>query len=327
MRTSHASSTLGPELTSESSTTSAAMQSSSTIPASSRGSEKLPFGCGCGKCTFFTFMMIGCPKPIPSVSSFPYLDLKGLTPERQQDLRVRLRTESKRINMQFQYLVSSTLTSLQKQCVTVCDFLPHLMTFGTDEPVLKDSQAPVFHQRLNDLEKAGSLSEVFMGLRDYMSFFNCHLIEHIINVLGTEEVKTELKKYKTSFQQYAQRRVYECPPQYGPVCKVGHADIFVKIDSRYDNYTLAEIEDFRQELSDLLGVSSKVLLRLCRVEKGCFQLMFQIPSGVKEGIFPLSREQERALAAEGVIRLTCEEYQFQVSSRIPHCFIYLLQTL
>ena len=146
-----------------------------------------------------------------------------------------------------------------------------------------------------------------------MSFFNYHLIEHIIDMLGTEEIKAELKKYKTNFQEYAKRRVYECPSQFGPVSKVGHADIIVKIDSRYENYTLTEIEDFGQELSDLLEVSSKGVLRLCWVQKGCFQLMFQIPSFLKEEIFPLSREQERALAAKGVIRLTCGEYQFQVS--------------
>ena len=311
MAMSHAGSTLGEELTSENLTTSAAIQSSNTNPLSNLGSEKPPFGCGCGKCTFFTFMVIGCSKPTPSISSLPYLDPSEVTPERQQVLRTRLRTESKRINMQFQYLVSSTLTSLQKQCVTVCDFLPHLMTFGTDEPVLKGSHAPVFDQRLSDLEKTENISEVFMGLKDYMSFFNYHLIEHIINVLGTEEVKTELKKYKTNFQQYAKRRVYECPPQFGPVSKVGHADIIVKVDSRYENYTLAEIEDFSQELSDLLGVSSRGVLRLCWVQKGCFQLTFQVPSFVKEELFPLSREQERALAAEGVIRLTCGEYQFR----------------
>ena len=321
MRTSHAGSPLGEELTSESSTTSAAIQSSSTICPSSLGSEKPPFGCGCGKCTFFNFIVIGCPKPIPSVSSFPYLDPSKVTPEQQQVLKRRLRFESKRMNMKFQHLVSSTLTSLQKQCVTVCDFLPHLMTFGTDEPVLKDSQAPVFDGRLTDLEKAGDLSKVFMGLKDYMSFFNYHLIEHIIDVLGTEEVKTELKKYKTSLQQYAQRRVYECPPQYGPVSEVGHADIFVKVDSRYENYTLAEIEDFSEELGDLLGVSSQGVLRLCWVQKGCFQLTYQVPSFVKEELFPLSKEQERALAAQGVIRLTCGEYQFQVSVCTPHCFI------
>ena len=78
--------------------------------------------------------------------------------------------------MEFQYLVSATLTSLQKQCITVYDFLPHLMTFGADEPVLKDSQAPVFHQQLKNLERAQNISYVFMGLKDYniMSFFNYH---------------------------------------------------------------------------------------------------------------------------------------------------------
>ena len=313
MCVSHTGSRRCVECTSESLTTSALIQSSSFISPSSNGSEKPPFGCGCGKCTFFTFIVIGCQKPVPSVSSFPYLEPSEVTPEQQVVLRRKLRTESKRINIQFQDLVSTTLTSLQKQQVAVCDFLPHLMTFGTDEPVLKHSQAPVFDERLNDLQKARELSEVFMGLKDYMSFFNYHLIEHIINVLGTEEDKAELKKYKLKFQQYAQRRVYECPPQFGPVSKLGHADIFVKIDSRYENYTLAEIEDFGQELSDLLGVSSKGVLRLCWVQKGCFQLTFQIPSFLKKEIFPLSREQERGLAAKGVIRLTCGEYQFQVS--------------
>jgi len=322
---SHAGSTLGEEFTSQSSITSTAMKASSTIPSLSRESEKPPFGCGCGKCTFFTFTVLGCPKPIPSVSSFPYLDLSGLTHEQEQELRGRLRTEFKRITIQFQYLVSITLTSLQKQHVTVRDFLPHLMTFGTYEPVLKDSEAPVFGEQLINLQKAENLSEVFMGLKDYMSFFNYHLVEHIVNVLGTEEVKTELKKYKMKFQQYAKRRVYECPSQFGPVSKVGCADIFVKVDSRYENYTVAEIDDFCQELSEILGISSKGVLHLCRLEKGCFQLTFQVPSFVKEKIFPLSREQERALAAEGVNWLVCGKYQFQVSFCTPDCFIHLLQ--
>ena len=318
---SHASS-LGEELNPEGVTTSAETQSSSAICPSIKGSEKPPIGCGCGECTFFTFMVTGCQKPTPSVSSFPYLDPNKVTPELKKVLSGRLRTESKRINLEFQHLVSTTLTSLQKQQVTVCDFLPHLMTFGTDKPVLKHSQAPVFDKRLNDLEKAGDLSKVFMGLKDYMSFFNYHLIEHIINVLGTEDVRSELKKYKMNFQEYATRRVYQCPSQFGPVSKVGHAEVFVKIDSRYEEYTLTEIEDLRQEFSDLLEISSKVVLRLCWVQKGCFQLMFQIPSFVQQEIFPLSREQERALAAKGVIRLTCGEYKFQVSNC---CIILLLQ--
>ena len=38
--------------------------------------------------------------------------------------------------------------------------------------------------------------------------------------------------------------------------------------------------------------------------------MFQVPSLVQQEIFPLSKEQEKTLAALGVIKLTCGKYQF-----------------
>ena len=304
MHMSHAGTTLGEELTLENVTTGAAAQSSSTICPSSKGSERPPFGCGCGKCTFFNFIVIGCPKPIPSASSFPYLHLSGLTPEQQQNLKGKLKKEFIKITTHFQYLVSTTLESLQEQGVTVRDFLPHLMTLGTYDPVFKDSQEPVLRQQFKNLEKAERISDIFWTLKDRMSFFNYHIIKHIIKVLGTKEDKDRLKEYKIKFHQYAKRRVYECPPQFGPESKAGHADVFVKVDSQYENYTVTEIESFHQKLSKILGVSSQGVLRLCHIEKGCFQLLFQVPSFVQQVIFPLSREQEGALAAEGVIRLT-----------------------
>ena len=58
-------------------------EGSSSNPLPSEGSQKTPFGCGCGKCTFFSFIQKGCPTPIPSASSFPYLDLSGLTHDQQ----------------------------------------------------------------------------------------------------------------------------------------------------------------------------------------------------------------------------------------------------
>ena len=129
----------------------------------------------------------------------------------------------------------------------------------------------------------------------------------------TEEDKAKLQKYKDKFNQYAKRRIFECPPEFGPVSDADHADIFVKLDAQYDDYTVAEIEVFRHKLSEILRVSSESALRLCRVEKGCIQLTFQMPTFLKQEIFPLSREQERALAAVSVIRLTCGEYQFLVN--------------
>ena len=84
------------------------------------------------------------------------------------------------------------------------------------------------------------------------------------------------------------------------------------ISSHYHNFTVAQIEWFRHKLSEILHLSFQGILRLSRIEKGCFQLMFQVPSFVQQEIFPLSIEQERALTVLLVIRLTCGKYQFLV---------------
>ena len=297
----------------ERSVVSSTKHSGNTSPPPSERSQKPPFGCGCGKCTFFSFIERGCPTPIPSASSFPYLDLSGLTNEQQQELRGRLRSESREIMIKFQELVSATIESLIRQSVSQDKLVSHIMTLGAFDSVLKEPQVPVLCHRLKELKAANTMYEIFLVLNDYFSFFNYQLIEHIIKALGTEEDRAELQRYKESFNQYAKRRIFECLPEFGPVSDEDHADIFVKLDSQYDNYTVAEIEEFRHKLSDVLQVSSQGILRLCRVDDGCIQLMFQVPSFVQHEIFPLSGDQEKALSAMAVIRLSCEEYQFLVS--------------
>ena len=284
----------------------------STSPPHSEVSQKPPFGCGCGKCTFFSFIERGCPTPIPSASSFPYLDLSGLTHEQQQELKGRLRSESQDIMIRFQELVSATIKSFQRRCVPLDDLVSHVMTLGAFDPVFKEPQVPVFHHCFRELKTADTIPKVFLVLNDYFSFFNYHILEHIIKQLGTKNDKARLRRYKKHFSQYAKRRIFECLPGFGPLSDADHADIFVKVDSQHDNYTVVQIEEFRQKLSKILCVSSQGILRLCRVDKGCFQLMFQVPSSVQLRIFPLSREQEKTITEMGVIRLTCGQYQLLV---------------
>ena len=215
--------------------------------------------------------------------------------------------------MQFQKLISATIKSLDRQNVSPDKLLCHVMAMGSLKPVFEKPQVPALHHCYNELKAAKTVYESFLVLKDYFSFFNYHIIEHIIEELGTEDDKAKLHRYKEDFNQYAKRRIFECLPELGPVSDVNHADIFVKVDSHYENYSVAEIEGFRHKLSEILHLSSQGILRLCRVDKGCFQLMFQVPSFVQQEILPLTREQERALAAMGVIRITCGEYQCLVN--------------
>ena len=66
---------------------------------------------------------------------------------------------------------------------------------------------PLFCHRLKQLNAADTIPKVFLILNDYFSFFNYHIIEHIIEELGTEEDKAELQQYKEDFDQYATRGI------------------------------------------------------------------------------------------------------------------------
>ena len=184
------------------------------------------------------------------------------------------------------------------------------MSLHAFDPVYKGSQKPALQTFFQELRSARSIEDILFIIRDYLSFFNYRVIKHIVDGLGTEQDRAKLQNYEKEFNEYSKRRVYECPPQYGCKSNADHVDLVLKVDSVYEEFTVKELKKFECRLSQIFCVTPQSVLRLCRVEEGCLKLIFQVPSFVQEKIFPLSREQERALAAEGVIRLTCGDYQF-----------------
>ena len=294
----------------------------SPTPSASTQKERAqrpPFGCGCGNCTFHSYLENGCPHPIPTTGSFPYLNTSGLTPEEQKQLKTRLCVESEDIMFKFQRLFSRVYKSLCEQNVSVNKLVTHLLTLGSLDPVSKDSQKPLLQTFFQELQNAKSIENVLWAIRDYFSFFNYHVLEHIVAELGTAQDKTELENYKREFNQYSKRRIFECPPVYGSRSSAGHADLVLKMGSAYDLFTVKELEKFQLKLSKIFHISPKSVLRLCQVEEGCLQLTFQIPSFLQQKIFPLSNKQQRALSAVGVTKLTCGNYQFsaKVSDKYP----------
>jgi len=238
----------------------------------SEGSQKPLFSCGCGKCTFDSFLESGCPNPIPSASSFPYLDLSGLTHEQQQTLSGRLRFESRAIMLKFQHVGSVALKSLMKRGVTVDELLSHLTILETFDPVKKE---PISTNCYADVINAQTILQLFMALRNYLSFFNYDILDQIITELGTDKDKRELRKYKDDFQVYVKRRMYKCLPQSGPMSKRDHGNIlvlvdcnvFVLMDDYYESYTVKELWCFRERLREIFHTSSQGILRL---KRGCY---------------------------------------------------------
>jgi len=262
----------------------------------------------------------GSPNPTSTTSSFSYLKVSGLTPEQEEGLRIRLCVESEDIVHKFWRLHSRVYESLRERNVPVGRLVAHLLSLHAFDHVYKDSQKPALQSFIKELRSAGSIEDVLFIIRDYFSFFNYHVIEHIVEGLGTDQDRAELQNYEREFDECSKRRVYECPPEYGPKSDAEHVDLVVKVDSVFEEFTLKELKNFQYRLGRIFCVSPQSVLRLCQVEEGCLQLIFQIPSFVQQEIFPLSTEQESALAGESVIRLTCGDYQF-TPKVCSYCFV------
>ena len=270
------------------------------------------FGCGCGKCSFHSFLEKGCPEPILSMSSFPYLNTNGLNHSQKQILRGKLYHEFEVITTDFGSLVYSTCESLIQQGVTVQQLVLLLRTLDAFQPTLPSQ--PLLEERIEELKSANSIYDVFFILCGYMSFFSYHIIDYIICKFGTQEDKKNLQNYTTKLDKYSRRSVFECP-SYSPRRK-DQANLVIKLEGvNLEKYTAKHLEVFQSRVSNIVKIS-KYTLRLCTVEKGCLQLTFQMSHFVKEVIFPLSESQKTALQDEGVTRLTCDNYQCLFKVRV-----------
>ena len=276
----------------------------STSSALSADERHLPkdYGCGCGGCSLDSLFDKGCPKPIPSMSSFSHLNTEELDDSQKRILKGRLYREFEVITTDFGSLVYKTYESLIQQGITVQQLVCLLGGLDAFQPML--------HKRpllcIEELQAADNIDKVFLILRGYMSFFSYRIIEYIIGQFGTEQDKENLDSYTTKLTEYSRRSIFECPTY--SLARKDHASLVVKLEGFvFERYNLTHLAVLESRISDIIEVT-KYTLRLCTVEKGCLQLTFQMPHFVKEVIFPLTDSQKAALKVEGVTRLTCEDY-------------------
>ena len=263
------------------------------------------YGCGCRKkCTFQSFLKGGCPTPIPTRSSFLYLNTKGLTENQQAILKGRLYADFEKINSQFNSLVTRTWKSLRHEGVTAKQLVRTLLMLDAFQPT--KPAKPLLGECIEDLNRCAELNDVLMILRCYISFFSHEIIDIIINELGTPEDQKRLHEYIAKLDEYSKRYIFECP-MYSPV-RPDQATLIFKadgIDSK--TYNIKHIQKFQSCISNIMGVAQHSL-RLCTIDEGCLQFTFQMPHFMKD-IFPLTDSQSTALRDAGVTCLTCGDYK------------------
>ena len=234
--------------------------------------------------------------------------------------------ESHVMLFRFQKLFSSTRKSLTEEKISVSELVYHLQCLGPIKPTYTDTGLPPLRHQLPGLANARNIDAVMSVVKDYCSFFNYHMIEHIIDEFGTRQDKTNLAEYKEQFKSYADNCVIKCPMEVGEMISEGQAKMYVTLDDSFDNCNLSHLNVFKSELRKILNLSSDIELSLLYIKQGSIKLTFQISILIQQAIFPLSSKQEEALSGLGVVQLSCGDYKFtrHDNAVIPQACVQIL---
>ena len=270
--------------------------SSGTQTFSNQMQHTLGIECDCRICT----SELKCSS---TVVNFSLLDSD---PERQKkDFEFQLKRDTRDIMMQFHGVESGLYN-------TVCGNIPveslkfHLNAF-------KASQSEQFDESIfSDYEEqihAATNSHIIFGIVcKFWSFLDYELLKHLIEYVGNEDDKKRMVEYRVNFDQYAKRRIIECP-NIKPNTDDKWENMHIKLDSKLENVTINELREFRFKVSEILGVFVSAI-RFCCVKQGCIEVMWQVPSFINKIIIPLSPEKERMLELLGVIQFSCFDYEY-----------------
>lgn len=249
---------------------------------------------------------LATPKQIPE-SSFPLLEENTgqLSQVERGHLEVKLSSESQEIMKKYYDLFCGFCQSLSNRHFSLTELISYLRRLKAYDPVEdipQEQQKSVFEEHMQQLKNATSVDDVLDVVEKYCSFFNYDIIECMIMEYGTDHDKLKLERYIEEFNQYAKRRIYECPSDLANIDEES-VKLHMKMDSKYEGYSLKALKEFQVYLCRVLNVSVHVLM-LCRLDKGCIELTFQIPSFIEDHIFPLSIHHMTELSALGVLSLS-----------------------
>ena len=104
----------------------------------------------------------------------------------------------------------------------------------------------------SQIGKATTVEEIFSILNSYWNFLNCHLLAHIINKFGDEELQKQLSSYTTALQSFRLRtRITDFMKAYtgNPSLPQQLVALKMKIGSGWEQCTLEDAEELRRSMA------------------------------------------------------------------------------
>ena len=215
--------------------------------------------------------------------AYQFLNVKGMSESDLDKLKEQLTEDYRTISTMYSKLKQRVICSLKTKGITPKELSIVLMDLNTF-PVKESKNCPLLQDRLDEIRDKECIDDVFYILHSYGSFFDCYILKHIIDSLGTEDDRTELKKYEENLHNYCEKNVFECP--HFSISDSSKSQLVLKVAEVVKrSYTLNALRAFRTKIAKILGVESHTLL-LHTVEEGCLRITFQIPHFVGVPSFP-----------------------------------------
>ena len=240
------------------------------------------FNCGCSiSCTLVDYLNGECPS---SSKLFPFLDINNLTENERDELEGKLRMESTAIVTEF-----ANLTECIKKSLADRDIKPEAIVSSVLGIAPSDlSTFPILETL--DVEKVTSICSIIIHLQQnsYISFFNYHIVEHLIKIYGTEDDQTMLEKYMTRFHDFCRRSVFEVPHHIHGQPPKNSKQLAIKVipKNQLSMLSLADAKNVQLKVAKMLGLRNCGSLPLLEISKGCVKLIFALPKIILEFVKP-----------------------------------------
>ena len=251
------------------------------------------FQCPCRRCNLLDYLYKGCPKA--TSSSYPYLQLDGLTVNDRKNFVQRLSNETSKIVKEFADLRFNTRESLQKRDIPVEDLV--CVTFD-------------LQPHISDLDQAKSIVQAFIILRKHMNFFNHEILGHIVEKLGDSDDKENYEQFRSKFKVFCGRRIFEISPSvYSTGQYTKNSKLFV-VTNKFIK-SLREVKEAHEKVASLLGLNASQV-QLERVDEGSVILVFSMPMKLSEDVFPIKQAVHEELMSCGYTLLEPSMSQTEV---------------
>ena len=160
------------------------------------------------------------------------------------------------------------------------------------------------------LEKIEDVEDFIM---ERTSFHDYLLLKFMIESIGAERDKLNIREYEKKFLEYAQCQIHECPSIIEGVSSSSDdssTKVCIKLDlTHYHQCTLKAIKILQCRLYIILGISEYACkLTSVRIERDSLFIALTV---YQEVIFPITAKQKADLRNLGVLELKYRDHKFE----------------